>query len=221
MINPAKSPCTNFFDFACGKFVKSTIVHDRYGEQGFSTALRQKSEEKIRKLLASPIKADEIRPFKLVKETYRMCINHDQLDKDDKAPLLDLIEDLGSWNLLSKGLNIPPRTWQEMYEKILARGFISDMFMSVYLATNPKNTSYYSIKITPPSAEDFNRGYYGLLPKGINDTLVNAYYTYMKEFTVVMGADPKDAEREMLEVLELERKMFEVIFQNFKFNFIK
>lgn len=211
MILPSNPVCKNFFNFACGKFVKSTIVHDRYGEQGFSTAVTEKAEEKIRKLLESPIIDEEIRPFKLVKQTYQMCINHDQLDKDGDKPLKDLIEEMGSWSLISKGLNVPERSWEQIYEKTLEYGFIADTFMSVYLGSDPKNTSNYIVKITPPSVEDFNRGYYDLLPQGISNSLVNAYYTYMKEYTVLIGADASDAEREMLEVLNLEQKMYEVI----------
>jgi neprilysin len=214
LIYPSNPACKNFFDFACGKFVKSTIVHDRYGEQGFSTAVTEKAEENIRRLLEAPVKDNEIRPFKMVKQAYRMCINHDQLDKDHDAPLKDLIERLGSWNLLSKGLNIPERSWEEIYEKILENGFVRDMFMSVYLAKDPADTTKYLVKITPPSVEDYNRGYYDLLPQGINNSLVNAYYTYMKEYAVLVGASEEDAEREMLEVLELEQKMYEVRYSN-------
>ena len=210
LINQSKPPCKNFFDYACGKFVKSTIVHDRYGEQGFSTALTEKAEEMIRQLLDSYELDDDIEPFKMAKKAYKMCVNHEKLDIDGKKPLLDLIEVLGGWNLLMKGLHIPERTWQEIYESVLKNGFIADTFMTIYLATNPKNSSNYIVKITPPGVEDFNRGYYDLLPQGLNNSLVNAYFTYMKEYTELIGVKPEDAEKEMFEVLELEQKMFEV-----------
>jgi hypothetical protein len=88
-----------------------------------------------------------------------------------------------------------------------------DYLLSIYLATNPKEPSTYAIKITPPSVEDFNRGYYDLLPEGLNSSLVNAYYTYMKEFTVLIGANETDAEKDMFEVLEFEQKLFKVSFK--------
>jgi neprilysin len=191
--------------------VKSTVIHDRYGEQGFSTALTDKAEEKIRKILNSPVTDDDIRPFQLAKKSYRMCVNHDQLDKDGANPLFELIEKLGGWELITRNPRESQLNWQELYEKVLANGFISDYLMSIYLATNPKNTTSYTIKITPPSKEDFNRGYYDLLPQGLNSTLVAAYYDYMKEFTELIGATEEDAKREMLEVLEFEQKLFKVI----------
>lgn len=146
----------------------------------------------------------------MAKKAYKMCINHNQLDIDGAKPLMDLIEDLGGWKLVSKGLKKDETNWQDLYEKVLANGFISDYIMSVYLATNPKNKTNNAIKITPPSAEDFNRGYYDLLPQGLNNSLINAYFNYMKEFTELIGASKEDAEREMLEVLEFEQKLHEV-----------
>lgn len=210
LLDSSKDPCDNFFNFACGKFVKSTVIHDRYGVQGFSTEVADKEDERIRKLLMAPATDEDIRPFRLAKETYKMCINHDQLDDDGAKPLFELIDSLGGWKLLTKNLNESQTNWQEFYEKVLKSGFSYDYIMSMYLTPNPKNSSNYKVRIIPPEVEDFNRGYYDLLPQGLNNSLVKAYYVYMTEFTVQLGANEEDANKEMLEVLEFEQKLFEV-----------
>jgi neprilysin len=189
--------------------VKSTVIHDRYGEQGFTTALTAKADEKIRRLLLVPVRDDDIRPFQLAKKTYKMCVNHDQLDIEGANPLFELIKSLGGWELITRNPRESQLNWQELYEKVLNSGISYDYIMSMYLTPNPQNNTNYIIKLIPPGVEDFNRGYYYLLPQGLNSTLVAAYYDYMKEFTVMIGATEEDAKREMLEVLEFEQKLYD------------
>lgn len=200
--------------------MKSTVVHDRNGEQGFSTSFEDKTDEKVRRILTAPATDEDIRPFRLAKKTYKMCLNHDQLDEDGAKPFVELIESLGGWKLLKKNTNESQLNWQEFYEKVLQNGFTQDFFLTMYLTPNPRNITNYIIQIAPPGVEDFNVGYYDFLPQGLNNSLVKAYFDYMKEFTVQLGANENDAEKEMLEVLEFEQKLFEVSFQwNMNFSF--
>lgn len=150
-----------------------------------------------------------------------MCVDNNQLDADGEKPFFELVKILGGWNLIEKGYDSDnEKNWQEIYEKFLDRGLFSDYIMSMYLTPNPKNASVYIIKMIPPEIEDFNRGYYDFLPRGLNNSLVKAYYDYMKESMVLLGLSDEDAAVKMLEVLEFEQKLFDVSFRLSFFRFV-
>ena len=54
-----------------------------------------------------------------------------------------------------------------------------------------------------------NREY---LVKGTNDKIVDAYYRYMVDTAVLLGADKARAQKELKESLEFEIKLANVIF---------
>lgn len=48
------------------------------------------------------------------------------------------------------------------------------------------------------------------LSKGFNDKIVQAYYSYMVDISVILGANKTDAERELRESLEFEMNLANV-----------
>lgn len=139
-----------------------------------------------------------------------MCLDHAELDKLGLDPVFDVLTKLGEWPLLGKYQSTENSAWQDLYESMNKEGISQDYFLSVYLTKDPRNTSTYIIKMIPPEPENFNRKYFDLLPHGLNNSIIKGYYTYMMEFTVVLGAPEKLAGKEMLEVLEFERKLYDV-----------
>jgi neprilysin len=68
-------PCDDFYDFACGTFVKETLIpDDKTSVNGFNV-IHDKLQEQLRVTIESPSKDDEPRPFKLVKSLYKACMN--------------------------------------------------------------------------------------------------------------------------------------------------
>lgn len=212
LIDKKVDPCGKFFNFACGAYVKSTIVHDRHEDQGFQTNQRDYEDEKLRRLLTYSTNDKESRPFELARSLFKICMNHKQIDIDGSQPLFDVIEKLGGWQLLNREKHETNFKWQNLYEDMLLNGFSYDYFLSVYLSTRFENDKLYTIKIIPPQVEDFNRGYYHLLPLGLTNNLIQAYFEYMQDFVKLLGANAQTAYDQMLEVLEFETKLQKVCF---------
>ena len=68
-------PCNNFYEFACGGFVKNTIIPDDKTQMTSFGILNDKLDEQVRILVEEPVKEDEPKPFKLVKNLYQACMN--------------------------------------------------------------------------------------------------------------------------------------------------
>lgn len=73
-------PCDNFYDFACGEYLKKTeIPEDKVSVDTFSI-IRDILQDQLKTIITSPIEKTDIEPFKMVKKLYAACMN-----KGDKS----------------------------------------------------------------------------------------------------------------------------------------
>lgn len=68
-------PCSNFYDFACGGFVKRTIIPDDKTQMTTFGMLNDKLDEQVRILVEEPPQINEPKPFVLIKNLYQSCMN--------------------------------------------------------------------------------------------------------------------------------------------------
>lgn len=76
-------------------------------------------------------------------------------------------------------------------------------------------TTYFLLQLDQPLFE-LSREY---LIEGLDNKIVNEYYRYMVDIAVILGAERKRAEKELMESLKFEIKLANVKFDNI-FNFI-
>ena len=69
------NPCDNFYQFACGGFVKSTVIPDDETEVTILGTLNDKVQEQVRILVEDPPVANESKPFTLIRNLYASCMN--------------------------------------------------------------------------------------------------------------------------------------------------
>lgn len=68
-------PCDDFYNFACGNFIKKAkIAHDKTYVNTF-TIINDLLQEQLRTALEEPIQENELTPFKNVKKYYKACTN--------------------------------------------------------------------------------------------------------------------------------------------------
>lgn len=68
-------PCDDFYSFACGNFVKETIIPDEKVSVNTFSIIGDKLQEQLRTLVTDPILENDPEPFKLAKNLYKACIN--------------------------------------------------------------------------------------------------------------------------------------------------
>ena len=68
-------PCDDFYNFACGKFIRESIIPDEKVAVSAFSVTGDKLQEQLRTLISEPISAQEIKPFTLVKKLYKSCMN--------------------------------------------------------------------------------------------------------------------------------------------------
>lgn len=74
-MNASINPCDDFYEFACGNFIKTTIISEDAGSVNTINIIESRVLSQMHTLLNSEISPNEIRPFKMAKQFYRQCMN--------------------------------------------------------------------------------------------------------------------------------------------------
>ncbi|XP_033213002.1 neprilysin-2-like isoform X1 [Belonocnema kinseyi] len=212
-IDPAVEPCDDFYKFACGKFLKSTVIPDDQTTVTTFSVISDRLQEQLRISIEEEIKPDEPKPFKLAKNLYKSCMNKTTIDAKGLSPALDILKQLGGWPVIEgeKWLE-EDFEWKESVYKFRKVGFSVDYFFDFSVGVDLKNSTRRVLDIDQASI-GLSREY---LVKGFSDKIVSAYYSYMVDIAVILGAERTRAETELKESLEFEMKLANISLPNEK-----
>ena len=200
-------PCTDFYQFACGGFVAETVIPDHQTSKGSFSIVRDKLNERLRKIFEAKSLATEPKVYEHVRNLYQTCMDKETIEKNSVNDLKEIVGNLGGWPVLQgekwTGENFK---WHELSIKASDEGLSSDRMISIGIGTDSKDSLKRILEIDQPGL-GLSREY---LIKGFNDKDVQAYYNYMVQTAVFMGASEEVAKVEMKEALELELKLAEL-----------
>ncbi|XP_063696900.1 neprilysin-2 isoform X1 [Culicoides brevitarsis] len=212
-MNTNTEPCDDFYDFACGNFVRETIIPDEKVSVNTFSIIGDKLQEQLRTLVTDPILENDPEPFKLAKKLYKACYNKSNIEKRGTEPLIKIHKSLGGWPVIEgDDWDESKWSWTKSVKDFRARGYSADYILDFSVGTDLKNSSRRIIDIDQASI-GISREY---LIKGWNNTIVQAYYSYSVDMAVLFGADRNRAEKELKQSVEFEMSLANISLANEK-----
>ncbi|CAK9798490.1 Nep2 [Anthophora plagiata] len=206
-------PCDDFYDFACGGFLKSTSIPDDKTSVNTFTEISDELQNQLRTSIEEKSTPDEPKPFRLAKNLYKACMNKTIIEQQGLDPLLNILQTLGGWPVLEEdNWNENSFNWKESVYKFRKMGYSVDYFIDFSVGVDLKNSTKRIIDLDQASL-GLSREY---LSKGFEDKIVQAYYSYMVDIAVILGANKTVAKSELRESLDFEMKLANISLPNEK-----
>ena len=99
-MNRSVDPCDNFYEYACGGWVQNHPIPESKSFWGVYSVLSEQNERIVKQLLTNSVLFSKA--TKKAKTFYNACMDEATINKIGSKPLLDIIKDLGGWNISSK-----------------------------------------------------------------------------------------------------------------------
>ncbi|OXU18458.1 hypothetical protein TSAR_003726 [Trichomalopsis sarcophagae] len=202
-IDQTNLPCHDFYKFACGGFINKSVIPMNRQSVGHLDSVREKVLTEVRQLVNKKFKPKEPRIFKLVKNYFRACKRETTEAKNNSLKaLVGYIDQLGGWPVIAGD------SWDagkfDVFKtdyKLREIGYRPKSILNLYVFNDLFNTSRNFLYVGPPQAEIKSE----IFKRGFMNEVVQAYYNYMVDIAVILGADRVRATRDLRKALDLER----------------
>ncbi|XP_077980296.1 endothelin-converting enzyme homolog [Glandiceps talaboti] len=204
-MNQSADPCEDFYNYACGGWLDKYDIPSDYSSYGTFTQINDNNMQIIKNVIESQSFNQDSEAEKKTYDFYSSCMNTDTMDAKGAQPFLDLVDQLGGWEVLG---NWDQENWSlndsigELDHMYGVRPFYS---WSVGADDMNPNISLYSI-------DQISRSTY--LQNGEEDTYVMGYKAYMQNMLLELGVDEADVTVFVEEVFEFERQLDELTLPN-------
>jgi len=200
-MDDTKNPCDDFYDFACGTFIKNTVIPDEKTSISQFTVVSDKLKNKMRKLIEAPVEEHDPEVTVLIKNLYTSCKEKERIEARGLEPLEDVLAKMKGWPVIEGDKwNEAAFHWTTAVYRNRALGYSIDYMYDFSVTTDVKNSTWRIL--------DFDQASLGLprkyLIKGMDDPDIHAYYKYMVDMAVMMGAEREQALAELKESLLFE-----------------
>ncbi|XP_008051858.1 membrane metallo-endopeptidase-like 1 [Carlito syrichta] len=211
-MDPSKEPCDDFYQYACGGWLRRHVIPETNSWYSVFDVLRHQLEVILKGVLENSTTKD--RPaVEKAKRLYRSCMNKSMIEKRDSQPLLDILEVVGGWPVATDNWNTTagPRWGLEQQLALLNAQFNRHVLIDLFIWNDDQNSSQYIIYVDQPTLGMPAREYY--FQENRKQKVREAYLELMVSVATMLRKDldlPENSplvQAEMAQVLELETRL--------------
>lgn len=168
-------PCDNFYEFACGNYIKKTQIPDDKIQVDLLTSVDDLVRQQLRTIINEPMLPNESKPFRLAKYFNSACLNQTIIEERGIKPLADILESYGGWPVVKGDLWSDNNfDWIEIVKKFRRMGLETRVIFALSLVTDLKNSSKRVLDVSIATLYILCLLIFFSLTKRINDRLIVA-----------------------------------------------
>ena len=202
-LNTDISPKEDFYEYACGGWIKQNPIPDEFSSYGQFDVLREKSRKQVQDLILN-LESDPESKIKgsiaqKISDLYKMGMDEKRLNNEGSKPIQFLLNEFK--NRLKKDDLTSLLSWLHLG--------LDSSFFSTGVGPDPADSNLNIMHIGEAGLGLGDRDYY-LEENENNGNILKAYEKYVKKIMVLSGYSEEEAERVWAAVIKIERKLAEI-----------
>ncbi|VIO93997.1 Uncharacterized protein BM_BM7805 [Brugia malayi] len=200
-MNAKMDPCEDFYEYACGNWIKDHPIPDDAPSVSNFENLGQDLEFALKGLLEQKniesLDGDAVRKARAF---YHLCLNETAIINTWRETFDNAVKNFGGWPSLEKSDNKPRISVEQMYGIMVAK-FRSDSLFKATVQPDDKNSQQNVLLIDQPALNLFARDFY-ILSETQEERL--AYKTLIRDVLLLLEARVEAYNRDFDEILQFE-----------------
>ncbi|XP_021015789.1 membrane metallo-endopeptidase-like 1 isoform X4 [Mus caroli] len=160
-MDQSRNPCENFYQYACGGWLRHHVIPETNSRYSVFDILRDELEVILKGVLEDS--TSQHRPaVEKAKTLYRSCMNQSVIEKRDSEPLLSVLKMVGGWPVaMDKWNETMGFKWElERQLAVLNSQFNRRVLIDLFIWNDDQNSSRHVIYIDQPTLGMPSREYY-------------------------------------------------------------
>lgn len=135
-------PCGDFYEFACGKYLRETVHSADQSSGTLFSELQNKISEQLVEILTEELQFNEPHAIQLPKRLMKMCMNDTMRDEQGIAPMVEILERYGGWPVVNGDKwDAGSWNWLDIQKRMFDDGFTDNLVLEISFGPYHKNSS--------------------------------------------------------------------------------